>query len=88
MSVLVAYFYEVRHDEPAGRRVVVVERCECSRGGRTGELCSRSMEGKRRGKEVGRVAACLPAAAEKLMRTQCKQNTPALSAKNALIVFE
>ena len=61
MSVLVAYFYEVRHDEPAGRRVVEVERCECSRGGRTGELCSRSMEGKRRGKEVGRVAACLPA---------------------------
>ena len=23
-----AYFYEVRHDEPAGRRVGVVERCE------------------------------------------------------------
>jgi len=39
----------------------------------------------------GRVAACLPAGAldrwpplsEKLMRTQCQQNIPALSAKNA-----
>jgi len=35
------------------------------------------MEGKRRGKEVGRVAGALarwPPLAEELMRTQCKQN--------------
>jgi len=55
---------------------------KCSRGGRTGELCSRGIEGKRREKEVGRAGGCLPGClptrwpplTEKLMRTQCKQN--------------